>query len=358
MSDMFTVFNIFTENQSVFLEVVITSLSTMLAIVFSISLVAIQHASEKYIPRVFDYYIKNKWIVIMFFVFLVGIIFSLSVLGSPIECPFREEISFVFLLVGLVAVLYNFIKVSEFINPSKLLKVLSNDILKRDDEEIQRNIILDIKVICLKSEENVAKECVQTLEYTGKKIQSEINKDCVASQLREIGKKYAKEPTKQYLSIYCICSLLNLAKENIEIIKSKADSLYLISNPIVWCKEIFKEIIFNKHLNEIDNNQIDMVFNSIYLLIKTAFIDEPSKLEVKRRNIKDMLDLAKFIYLRSKDIPRLKENYKYVVKSYKERLDMLYEEILKKKIPCEIKTQIRDMKEKAEKMYNKYWGIK
>jgi len=351
--DIFTV-----QNQSTFLGAIATSLSTMLVIIFSISLIAIQHASEKYTPRVLNYYVKNKRISFVFIIFIVGILFSIFSIGCPLK--YSQEISFIFLIVSLLLAYYNFIKVSEFINPLKLLDQLTEEVIinakkvenKKEGIDFFQNYIKDpisdISSICLKSDENIGDICIKKLKHIAKNVNLEWDKHFVMAELKEIGKKCARTQTKQKLAVEAIISLLELAKENLQIIKEISGVLYLISDPIIWSREIFKEIVLSRNLNEIDSIDIRWIYNFIYLYIEEAIKDLNSELEAKERHIYDALDLFDFIFEESLKIPKLKKKYSDITSLYKEYTIHLYSITFDKKLPERIKKKIFEMKKKSE----------
>lgn len=349
--DIFTV-----QNQSTFLGAIATSLSTMLVIIFSISLIAIQHASEKYTPRVLNYYVKNKRISFVFIIFIVGILFSIFSIGYPLK--YSQEISFIFLIVSLLLAYYNFIKVSEFINPLKLLDQLTEEVIKnakkvenKGRDFFQNYIkgpISDISSICLKSDENIGDTCINKLKYIAKNVNFERDKHFVVAELKEIGKKCARTQTKQKLAVEAIISLLELAKENLQIIKEKSGRLYLISDPIIWSREIFKEIVLSRNLNEIDSIDIRWIYSSIYLYVEEAIKDLNLELEAKERYIYDALDLFDFIFEESINIPKLEKKYFDIISLYKEYTNRLHSITFDKKLPKIIKNKVFEMKKKSE----------
>jgi len=107
-----------------FFSIVTTSLAAILAIIFSISLVTIQHAASKYSPSILEYYRRDKPIIVTYLIFIISIIFSaLSLVVDWHSWNSRAiAVSFILMVFCLFLVLFQFWRLTYMVDPIALIK--------------------------------------------------------------------------------------------------------------------------------------------------------------------------------------------------------------------------------------------
>ena len=226
------IFPILSENQChAFYIAIVTSLAAILAIVFAISLIAIQHAADKYTPNILERYKDDRRIKGMYLIFSLGIVFG--VLALWFGWNYNGAIfAFGLLAFCLMCLYFQFRSVVDFVNPRKLIEKLGEETLNkltgklkrvalnfRENDHIRRNC-LDLKVIAIKSIERreddictesvnalkeIVEEYVKVLEEIMKTLSEEsqkeefvrdlqrLNLDIFLPMLREIGVTAARQ---------------------------------------------------------------------------------------------------------------------------------------------------------------------
>lgn len=129
-------------NRTTFFSTVATSLAAILAIIFSISLVTIQHAASKYSPSILQYYKQDKPIIATYLIFIVSIAFA--ILSLSLDLGVRAIIiSLILLIYCLFLVLFQFWRLTDMVDPVKLIKKIRDKAIKnmtRLPKELQRSI--------------------------------------------------------------------------------------------------------------------------------------------------------------------------------------------------------------------------
>ena len=129
-------------NRTSFFSTIATSLAAILAIIFSISLVTIQHAASKYSPSILEYYKQDKPIIATYLIFIVGIAFA--ILSLSMGWDFRAVIiSFILLIFCLFLVLFQFWRLTDMVNPVELIKKIRDKAIKniiRLPKKLQKSI--------------------------------------------------------------------------------------------------------------------------------------------------------------------------------------------------------------------------
>ncbi len=110
----------------VFFSTIATSLAAILAITFSISLIAVQIISDKYTPYVLRYFKKDLLINLTLISFLTTIVLSVLFLLFPNVPQSGYVIWFAFLFCCLILILY-FYRMLEIIDPIKLAHSLNSE---------------------------------------------------------------------------------------------------------------------------------------------------------------------------------------------------------------------------------------
>ena len=157
-------------SESVQLSTIATCLAAILAIVFSISLLAVQIVSDKYTPRVLEYFKKNRLTKLTLFSFLLTIVFCILFLGISDCNQSVYTIGFALFLVCCCVFVEYFYEMLRIINPIELANLLRNECLKnvkKQDKEGTENVIDSLGDIAIKTiqrnEETVTKKYIQTL---------------------------------------------------------------------------------------------------------------------------------------------------------------------------------------------------
>ena len=157
-------------SESVQLSTIATCLAAILAIVFSISLLAVQIVSDKYTPRVLEYFKKNRLTKLTLFSFLLTIVFCIFFLGISDCNQSVYAIGFALFLVCCCVFVEYFYEMLRIINPIELANLLRNECLKnvkKQDKEGTENVIDSLGDIAIKTiqrnEETVTKKYIQTL---------------------------------------------------------------------------------------------------------------------------------------------------------------------------------------------------
>nr|QNO47494.1 hypothetical protein MJFALNKJ_00027 [Methanosarcinales archaeon ANME-2c ERB4] len=157
-------------SESVQLSTIATCLAAILAIVFSISLLAVQIVSDKYTPRVLEYFKKNRLTKLTLFSFLLTIVFCILFLGIHDCDQSVYVIGFALFLVCCCVFVKYFYGILRIINPIELANLLRNECLKnvkKQNKEETENVIDSLGDIAIKTiqrnEETVTKKYIQTL---------------------------------------------------------------------------------------------------------------------------------------------------------------------------------------------------
>lgn len=157
-------------SESVQLSTIATCLAAILAIVFSISLLAVQIVSDKYTPRVLEYFKKNSLTKLTLFSFLSTIVFCILFLGISDCNQSVYAIGFALFLVCCCVFVKYFYGMLRIINPIELANLLRNECLKnvkKQNKEGTENVIDSLGDIAIKTiqrnEETITKKYIQTL---------------------------------------------------------------------------------------------------------------------------------------------------------------------------------------------------
>ncbi len=147
-------------------------LASIFAIVFAISLVAVQHAANRYSSLILELYRKNFRTISTYVVYIGSILYGFMALISPIGA-IGVSIAGTLFTVCLLLVWVNFVSVVSFVNPIKLLDDLENQAKRRmtkskiEIEEIDE-IVNSVGAMAIKALEQVdqetASKCIGSLE--------------------------------------------------------------------------------------------------------------------------------------------------------------------------------------------------
>ncbi len=118
-------------NTEQILSINISSLVSILAIGFTLSLMIVQYATEKYSIKLINYYIKDKLFWLLFFQYLFSIIFNLITL-SFFSMDFNlVDISLILTMYCFILIIPQIMNIANSIQPERLASYLLEDCKKR-----------------------------------------------------------------------------------------------------------------------------------------------------------------------------------------------------------------------------------
>ena len=198
------IFPILSETQCpAFYTAIVTSLAAILAIVFAISLIAIQHAADKYTPSILERYKNDKKIIMIYVLFSIGIVFGILALwfGWTYIGAFT---AFSLLVICLIFLYFQFRAVVDFVNPLKLIKTLKKETLNELIDKLKRGTLNEKwKKICKRNRkkienDHIKRNCGILKEIAIKSIRRYEDNTCIESvkALKEIVEEYEEEIKK------------------------------------------------------------------------------------------------------------------------------------------------------------------
>jgi len=148
-----------------------TILASLLAIIFAISLVAVQLVSNNYSPRIIDTYKENSWVIGTLGLFVGSIIIQVFLSTIPHPTPLVNAISFsLFFLCSYVFVNF-FFRILMIINPIQLAEILDNENVSLIQDgnlekmKLQLNCIGDITIKTIERKEELITQNYLELFY-------------------------------------------------------------------------------------------------------------------------------------------------------------------------------------------------
>lgn len=369
----------------------LTILTAILAIMFALIILLIQNTSDKYSHYLLQDIQRDKNIMLspLLIISLMALLLYSWITNKELIFPTP-----LFPALGSILFIYFSYYIILLINPRNMIKRIKSNSLEEEDENKMNNNINILRDIAINFDFSLSEEAIKALEeiaiwkigYSGrdyfsiktytdiistyfkndknvtKKIQGETEDnfnrmfyvDNISATLRIIGENVAKDSIKQPISKSVITSMCEIGRFNIEEKRfSNSDLQWLTDNNILWITNVFEEIIRNKELDNIKINDIDNIINSLYIFSQNMIRSENGKLFEKQS--KQILQLMYVVTEKSKEIPRLKDNHDWIIRTYKDHLMNL------KRFFCEggkyensssddLKNKIREYIEKAEKM--------
>lgn len=145
--------------------------ASILAIVFSVSVLAVEIVSDRYSPRLFNYFVGNKATIITFFSYLICIAVSAISIGANYPMfQWGFLVMALLLIVCLLALPYYFKQTLSLLDPKRLASRIQQEAsssLKKRDWGKMLNAITSLGDITLKAlkrdEEDVTRECLTLL---------------------------------------------------------------------------------------------------------------------------------------------------------------------------------------------------
>ena len=250
--------------------------TAILIIAFTLNLTIIQNASQMYgTPSILNYITNDKSFKLFFFALALMIIMGLiGLLGFKMSI---FVIPFIFIICLILLYLqYQYTK--RLINPLNVLKIITKEVIKENDEYIVNEKIKCIREIALKSNLEVAESSIKSLENiinakikeTGENDEFDIYFGKVRSihylldQLTTLGVIFAKDSVKQTLSISVVKSLFYIEMKILEENKFKEERENYSDYIIDMAQNIFKEIIRNRQLDAIKRSDISKLMISLF----------------------------------------------------------------------------------------------
>ena len=240
-----------------------TILASLLAIIFAISLVAVQLVSNNYSPRIIDTYKENPWVIGTLGLFVGSIIIHVFLSTIPHSTLLVNAISFsLFFLCSYVFVNF-FFRILMIIDPLQLAEILDNENVSLihdgnlEKMKLQMNCIGDITIKTIERKEELI-----TQNYLG--LFSHVFEEFFNLNEEDRGKLSEAHPV-----------ILDHSRDITEIVNAEMFRIFRISilkGESIICDEIFRIYgqILHRCLSEkedIFKNIIDFELNSIQLAI-------------------------------------------------------------------------------------------
>lgn len=264
------------------LILIVGALSTILAIVYTLSINSIERIADKYTPHVIDTYRRSKEYRFTLQLFTITIILSfLLIVLNKLLSNLTLLLWFVLVISGFVLCITRLIKyfsfVADIVNPIKFALVLKNQtithIINKKVKEAE-NLITTIEDIVLKSLDRNDKTIAT--EYTEKL-------DDISYESLRLGSiEYWGYLTKSYLRIFIHCININsdLRYTIIHKYTSLPIRIYSAKNVNIISNEVFSE--FSNYLDNLFYMTKEVIRNDDFELFKTEvnslsmqFISDP-----------------------------------------------------------------------------------
>jgi len=139
----------FYDNERYLLSALVQSLAAVIALVITLSLVAVQLAAQSYSARVIDVYKKNPDMWILLGIYILTIFYGLGlikIIGLGILSNYMEGAIFVAYFMGFfafVCLVPYMLKTLDLLKPSTVIKLLAEDIT---EESVIENLENDEKI--------------------------------------------------------------------------------------------------------------------------------------------------------------------------------------------------------------------
>ena len=286
-------------SERVQLSTIATCLAAILAIVFSISLLSVQIVSDKYTPRVLEYFKKNRHTKLTLFSFLLTIVFCILFLGISDCNQSVYAIGFALFLVCCCVFVKYFYEMLRIINPIELANLLRNESLKnvkKQNKEGTENAIDSLGDIAIKTiqrnEETVTKKYIQTLYdvFDGFLKLKEMDPDKYAPITNSY---YSRDADRNNILCYVLDQFFRIYKEAVfrndgAITKDISDKLFLI---------------LHECLTKTNNDLlVDQIIEAEYSFCKFAIENKDGSRFFFVRHIVDVLEVNIFQKDRIKDM--------------------------------------------------------
>jgi len=210
------------------------------------------------------------------------------------------------------------------------------------DSELLQEIARILREVAIKSEVDILSRCITALEEIGKNAETYISIHYISAQLGFIGVNVARDPMKQTYSSEVISSLCDIGVENIKGDKlDEKERLWLTKGIIQQIGYVFKEMLQDKELKVITDNEINCMLSSLNSFAEATinFADATIKNRSLEEQSKQILALMRYVAFESEKISRV--DHYAVLKDYKDHLYLLLD-----KEPLS-----EDLKNKIEKTY-------
>jgi hypothetical protein len=250
------------------LILIVGALSTILAIVYTLSINSLERIADKYTPHIIDTYRGSKEYRYTLQLFVTTIILSfLLLLLNKFLSNLTLLVWFILVLSAFVLCITRLTKyftfIADIINPIKFALMLKNQTImhiQNNEEEEAKNLITTIEDIILKSLDRDDKTIAT--EYTEKL-------DDISYEVLELGNiKYLEYLTKSYLRILAHCINVN-SNLRYKIIHKYTSILYYIhamKKVSRFSNKFFSD--FSNYLDNLFNITKEVIHNDDFELFK------------------------------------------------------------------------------------------
>lgn len=152
-----TIFSGDTDTARNYLNTIVSSLSTILALCISIILVAIQMTAGNYTHRVLDFYVRLPYNVSLFFFYLATIIHSLFLmarirdpLNEPLPGNLSREMSadLVLVVICFFSLLFYMYAVVQLLKPDRIIELIVREYNRALSRGLLHSALLSVEQIC------------------------------------------------------------------------------------------------------------------------------------------------------------------------------------------------------------------
>jgi len=313
------------QTRTQFFNTLITLTGSLFVLIFSISLIALQIASNKFSSLIVKRYVKDKAVSASMIFFIFSIIFYLtSYFYSNI---FMEEVALSLVILGLILIISQFYLVNKYIDPVSISKDILEEIktVKEGSEFSDKNKIqkfIEIYYLLISSDEREVREILKLLaEFRRKTNLPRIN-GLINNYIASAGKDFAQKGENS--SLDCIDNILDLSEKEIDFL-IKNNEEYVIESSIMQSRGILQEI--TKTNISLDLNKVSIVQVQIYLLYERLLKKENKNLDsINKKQIQPFLEefsseLKKIEPIQSRKdyIKRMYEQYNNFIESLERR---------------------------------------
>ncbi|WP_319509160.1 DUF2254 family protein [uncultured Methanolobus sp.] len=261
----------FFDNERYLLSALVQSLAATIALVITLSLVAVQLAAQSYSARIIDVYKRNPDMWILLCIYIITIFYGLGltkIIGLGILGNYIEGAIFVAYFMGFfafVCLVPYMLKTLDLLKPSTVITLLAEEITKekilefldngddvdekdpiqpiidiinnsldRNDYETVRNglkaiknstiLIFENAHFLIGEEDKVASRVLQHVERFGTQAAKKENEDSTLATI-QILEKIGIKATEQKLEEVSIKTSLTLGKMGVEAVKQKLDKV-------------------------------------------------------------------------------------------------------------------------------------
>lgn len=267
-----------------YLNTIVSSLSTILALCISIILVAIQLAASNYTHRVLDFYIRLPYNVSLFLVYLVTILHSFYLMAKirdplrdPLSYSLREEMSadLVLVMICFVSLLLYMYAVVQLLKPERIIHLILRDYKVASDKNHWRAAQANIEQLCdiAKRAASVSDSvtgtlCMRVMRQIGEKLPMPSKADDSLLSVHQ-------NLVEQWIEMVGVCA----KEKETSLMKTVLDGLFDQGHSYIerdfWEAAViviksYRHIVFSHLLAEGQYYYVETVATRMYALAETA----------------------------------------------------------------------------------------